>query len=205
MGTRNLICVVRNGEFKVAQYCQWDGYPSGQGSTACHFVVENLTTPDGLKQFIEKIDALQPITHKEIAQLWNDIGANDSGFVSFGISRLMLEKYPEYHRNTGAKILDLILNRPFGMKISKALEFAADSLFCEWCYVIDLDTMNFEIYRGFNKEKLPENARFAFLNEKSEKDNDHRDNIYYPVRLIAEFGFSQLEPDTLKNFKLEEE
>lgn len=31
MGTRNLTCVVLDGEFKVAQYGQWDGYPEGSG------------------------------------------------------------------------------------------------------------------------------------------------------------------------------
>jgi hypothetical protein len=30
-------------------------------------------------------------------------------------------------------------------------EFLADSLFCEWAYIINLDNQQFEIYRGFNK------------------------------------------------------
>ncbi len=37
-GTRNLTCVVVGGEYKVAQYGQWDGYPSGQGLTALNFL-----------------------------------------------------------------------------------------------------------------------------------------------------------------------
>jgi hypothetical protein len=31
MGTRNLIAVFFDGEYRVAQYSQWDGYPEGQG------------------------------------------------------------------------------------------------------------------------------------------------------------------------------
>ena len=31
MGTRNLTIVYSNGEYKVAQYGQWDGYPEGLG------------------------------------------------------------------------------------------------------------------------------------------------------------------------------
>ena len=31
MGTRNLTIVHSNGEYKVAQYGQWDGYPEGLG------------------------------------------------------------------------------------------------------------------------------------------------------------------------------
>ena len=38
MGTRNLTMVIdRAGKLKVAQYGQWDGYPSGQGATILAF------------------------------------------------------------------------------------------------------------------------------------------------------------------------
>ena len=32
MGTRHITAVVSEGEFVVAQYGQWDGYPTGAGN-----------------------------------------------------------------------------------------------------------------------------------------------------------------------------
>ena len=38
MGTRHLICVVKDNEYKLAQYGQWDGYPEGQGVNILRFL-----------------------------------------------------------------------------------------------------------------------------------------------------------------------
>ena len=38
MGTRNLTMVYLNGEYKVAQYGQWDGYPEATGCLILKFL-----------------------------------------------------------------------------------------------------------------------------------------------------------------------
>ncbi|MBO7663555.1 MAG: hypothetical protein J6U01_09310, partial [Clostridia bacterium] len=46
------------------------------------------------------------------------------------------------------------------------IDFAADGLYCEWAYVIDLDKRTFEVYTGFHTEPLTEKDRFYFLKDK---------------------------------------
>src|SRR3546814_20563425 len=56
MGTRNLTCVVVDGAYKVAQYGQWDGYPSGQGATARAFLREQLDRATFLTRLAETFE-----------------------------------------------------------------------------------------------------------------------------------------------------
>ena len=42
MGTRNLTGVYLDGQYKVAQYGQWDGYPEGQGITVLTFLRDKM-------------------------------------------------------------------------------------------------------------------------------------------------------------------
>ena len=42
MGTRNLVAVQIDGQYKIAQYGQWDGYPSGKGLEVLEFLRERM-------------------------------------------------------------------------------------------------------------------------------------------------------------------
>ena len=54
MGTRNITRVISNGQLKVCQYCQWDGYPTGAGRDIIDFLRE---TDD--ERMVER---LEPVT-----------------------------------------------------------------------------------------------------------------------------------------------
>lgn len=150
MGTRNLTAVMIDGEYKIAQYGQWDGYPSGQGLTALNF----LRTAN-LDAFAEKARATRFLSADEHKATWAECGADpDSDFVSMAVANIHDKKYPEQSRDTGAKILDLVLKAPPGIGLINSIAFASNSLSCEYGYVIDLDKGTFELYRGF--DDLPE-------------------------------------------------
>lgn len=56
MGTRNITFVKQGDKKVVAQYCQWDGYPTGRGGMILEFV-KNLITYDAVDEFKKRIAA----------------------------------------------------------------------------------------------------------------------------------------------------
>ena len=183
MGTRNLTMVISNKETKVAQYGQWDGYPSGQGATALEFL-HNVD----IRQFEEKLKSVKFINEdkqKEIDQWLKSIGCKD-GWMNMEQSAQYQRKYPFLTRDNGAKVLQMIMDsEDEEIWLHDQTEFAADSLFCEWAYVIDLDKGYFEVYEGFQKKPLGKTQRFKYLEGKEE-------NEYYPIRMVKKYDLDEL-------------
>lgn len=183
MGTRNLTCVFLEGEYKIAQYGQWDGYPGGQGATALEFL-RGLVADGKLGQFTDRVRATSQITLDEYKAMWVECGANpDADFVAWDVSRKFGSRYPHLSRDAGAKILAMVLEGTAN-KLQRQVEFSGDSLFCEWCYVVDLDRGTFEVFKGFNKVPLlPGDRFFGQPGDKSE---------YQPVRLVKSYRLDAL-------------
>ena len=166
MGTRNLIAVFMDGEYKVAQYCQWDGYPSGQGKD----ILEFLKTQN-LEEFKEKLRLCKFLSDKDVVD-FNEKFENKS---------YKLSDFPEFSRDTGSDILKLILDSQ-GLKLQNSISFSGDSLFCEYGYVVDFDKETFEFYKGYNKKE--ETGRFKeYLDEKSS---------YTPITLVGSWNLKEL-------------
>lgn len=176
MGTRHLIAVVAGGEFKIAQYGQWDGYPSGQGTTVLAFLRQM-----DKQVFITKLVDARFGTDEDFAKINAELKADDT---------LMDEgkKYGHFSRDRGAEILDIVYNAEPGIVLQNSIGFAADSLFCEYAYVIDLDKNTLEVFKGFNKEPLVEGDRFFDIESQEKSDG------YFPVKLLHTFTLDAL-PD----------
>ena len=196
MGTRHLICIMKDGEYKLAQYGQWDGYPSGQGVDILAFLRKS-----NLQHFSENVSELSFSTDEEIEKAWVDCGADDSGYVTFEIAEKVKNMHPEISRDCGADILILIRDGiPEDLMLKNSLDFAKNSLFCEWVYVIDLDKNTLEVYQGFNQEPLSSDERFYF-------DGKPDEDGYYPVRKVGAYFLSSLPTKTkfLKDLERDEE
>lgn len=88
----------------------------------------------------------------------------------------------------GDNLLEAISNHTPGnhIIIEDDTGFLADSLFCEWAYIINLDSDKLEIYKGFNKDPQAK-GRYAHL-----YDEDGVNNGYYGVALVLELPFDKL-------------
>jgi hypothetical protein len=201
MGTRNLTMVISKGETKVAQYGQWDGYPSVQGYNILQFLrtlgtdktakeellkehKESGWARDNAKQFLklknlsiknfkESLDSISFFTEKEVDVIYED-------------SENSFKQRPYLSRDFASEILWEISKGNVDKLISKE-EFAGESLFCEWAYVVDLDKNTFEVYKGFNTKPINETERFFYLQKEDEE--------YKPVTLLKSYDLNDLPTD----------
>jgi hypothetical protein len=162
MGTRNLTCVVLNGEMKVAQYGQWDGYLRGQGKTILDFIANKMNTP----KFKKALSECRFLSNKENKKTWKECGADpDSNWVNMEVSEKHDTLYPALSRDRGAEILEMIQDGTFMRNVTEnnkfvrknikvepvrnlvdSHTFASDSS-CEYAYTLDMDKKVLKIYR----------------------------------------------------------
>jgi hypothetical protein len=134
MGTRNLTVVKdKAGTARIAQYGQWDGYPSYSGIQALEF----LRNKDWQALLHAKLDLVQFVGDEEVDTLYKQYETTDWENKDF------LNAYPGLHRDTGIGILAVVANAIAPIKTVDNTEFANDKLFCEGIYEVDFSTNKF--------------------------------------------------------------
>lgn len=195
MGTRHLVAVQSNNGYKIAQYGQWDGYPSGQGVEVLSF----LKNAD-LTKFKIILDFVNFYTQEDLELIYEE--HTDDGMIACGGKH---EQYWNKHlqhisRNAGSRILPMVYQGGV-RKLKNSISFAGSSLWCEYAYVIDLDKGVFEVYKGFNKEVITD-GRFV----SGDPELDSTDG-YEPVKLVRTYKLNNLptEEEFLNDLELEED
>lgn len=171
MGTRNLSLCKKNGQIKIAQYGQWDGYPSGQGATILKFckneyymeklknMLDDIYNIDTLKGYSEKLNKMWRETPlpKEMKYHLECLGSRDIGGEIFEnivkLDRTMLP--PEMNGKIYLWHYE---------DLDKTTNYC--DLWIEYAYLINFDTNRLECYgydrllKTYSLKRLPTETRF---------------------------------------------
>jgi len=147
-------------------YSRPSGYPTRLGIKIIKFIKD---TPDGklkeLAKNLRVIDRAEPITTKDVREYSKYCQVLVSGYMSW--YSLLLDARED-------------LSAP---AVENSGDFLIDSLYCEWAYIVNIDTGKLEVYRGSNQEPSTKHGRYA---------NIKGDSGYYGVRLIKEIPFDEI-------------
>ena len=176
MGTRHITAVVSEGQVVVAQYGQWDGYPTGAGNNIVAIIRGKI---DQLKASLKHI---VPVEAGTVGRYWSECGAQEWG-ADMETCQRFKAKHMTLDRDTGPDVLNILIHTEVPVELYLNVDFIADGLFCEWVYVVDLDSGVFEIYQGFQIH--PSENRFSTMFE-------GRTDGYYPPKLVATYPLDDL-------------
>ena len=135
MGTRGLTKVIdTNGKIVVAQYGQWDHYPSGQGANILDFISQ-YGMLDAIRQGIKRAYFLTNAQHdKLIAKFnWEDRDSVDK----------FKATYPTLTRDLGSDVLKTIVYGCGRVPLRNEADFEEDESFCEGVYTLDYQNRQF--------------------------------------------------------------
>lgn len=153
MGTRHLQTVIaKNGETKVNQYGQWDGYPSGQGIEILKYLRSG-----NLVKYQENLEKLDLITDSQMEEVNKDPNRS--------------KNYPYLSRDCGSDIHQMIQNGE--VKFVCFIDTKEAESWCEGFYTIDFSKNEFtsrfyDKKKTFKLDKLPTVKRYLKLMEPKE-------------------------------------
>ena len=139
MGTRNLTKVIdADGITRVAQYGQWDGYPSYTGTRILDFISEYKMI-DKIEKSLVKARFITPAESEEIFKPYTD----EDGMMTFEQGADFSVMFPSLTRDTGCDILKVLVYSNATVPLQDESDFENDDLFCEGVYTLNYQTRGF--------------------------------------------------------------
>jgi hypothetical protein len=178
MGTRGAIGYYSQGENKIT-YNHYDSHPTGLG---CNMVSYLESRNRNINLLRKDFDSVKMVDEQGVpSQRQIDI-CRESGLIDLGVGNQSIEDW--YCILRGAQG-NLWQNVKCGFMIDSHT-FMYDSLFCEWAYVINLDTEMLEIYKGYQKTKGQ--GRYSLARSNSIDG----DRIYFGVSLVGHSSITEV-------------
>lgn len=186
MSTRGAMGFHVNGEDKIA-FNHWDSYPSGLGVDIIkdlRMIFAEAGWKAGAEWMKAKASKIRMVDDGKPATLIDQKTYRQ--YADTDVSTKQLSEWYVLLRKLQGKLFGQ-LNA--GVMIDDH-NFLADSLFCEWAYIVNCDENKLEIYRGF-QHNPHSNGRYASL----KLHKYPTDSVYYPVALVKEIPFDSLPKD----------
>lgn len=185
MGTRGAILFAK-GKKVIGSYNHYDSYPEGLGVEVLN-ALQKVDKKKLMAKLGENVLKLQAIDSQEKPS--KELQKRYEKFADLAVSSRTLEEWYCLLRNVqGANCIMPIASGELE-HISDDTSFVKDSLFCEYAYLIDLDKMVLELYKGFQKEPQKGN-RFGV---KKDGDND-----YFPCAKVGEISLDGIGKENIK-------
>lgn len=173
MGTRGAYGFIKNGVEKIT-YNHFDSYPEWLGSNVVEFIQET-----GIRKLNEIFDSICMVNKKDVPTKKQIEECEEFKDLDVGSQ----SESDWYCLLRGAQ--GNLSAYSSGLKyMIDSSEFMFDSLFCEFAYIINLDTEMLEFYKGFNTD---ESARGRYASVKGRDSQG-----YYGVALVTEFPLKSI-------------
>lgn len=181
MGTRGFVGFVADRKVSIV-YNHYDSYPSHLGVNVLNWLnwLKELSEFEAVKILAANLREVSddiPPTPEQIEALKQYYEPNVAG--NMGVQPNWYQALRNTQGDPGAILASGLYE--------SAADFPYDSLFCEWGYLIDLDAMVLEVYRGFQHEPHTL-GRFADNGKVRESGSGE----YYPVALKASWPLDDL-------------
>jgi hypothetical protein len=191
MGTRGVTGFVADGKWYVT-YNHFDSYPSYLGEEVLKFC-KRIKRWDRVKQNVLKVKLVSEDDTPSVSEI-----EECAKYADLSVYTGSLENwYCLLHDLQGVRILQEIARGKVHHMIDSH-KFMADSLFCEWGYVIDLDSNVLIVYRGFQKRSSPVNILPPDISP------FYHDGEYYPVDIARVYPLNEL-PKNLDGLSIKDD
>lgn len=189
MGTRGVIGFRIDDKDKV-MYNHMDSYPEGLGIQLLEEMddiisldVSKTVKETRINKLKENVRNIRLIKEEEEKLSPLDIDwAKQHGFANFDVGGKEISWY-QLLRGMQGNLIGCLKHSV----MLDANDFIKDSLFCEWGYIINLDSLELEVWKGFQNEPTKGNRYGEGVSYIS-----HRGDHYYPCKKVASWPLDEL-------------